>query len=704
MDRPFLSACAEFYPSYRNWNAEFQLAWEMEDNTVSQAESRLEALRRVEREFVADAVRTVKQIVTLDDDGPREMPKFLQCYRVDNIFFRVLPDSRSGRNYVASLRGVLQSRTRLLTVPLSCMLFYRGMPVLAQALVPMPRLPTQLYGADCANNHEVEAEILHMADALNIVLPNVVNCEVYEGLDGRWYCTLTNATTFPLGEVPHVSCPLKRQEMLACCAYVTSGPRDVLAVLHSPIFLNAVTQLKKFSTTDIQVELCRTLHTHGVNLCYLKEVLRAFLEFQQTDKETLRVVESSIIVEMFARTMKQEFYLRIQSNRTAYDDEILQNEITRRIAYGLDEAQFKQMFLPVLMRKYYVSHGEKDIIALCETVRSTRRHEIISRLSLLLGACSRPEGTSSKDKIVWVPKICSSVIPLLLEPKRIMDLAAYYDSTKTTAGHMYAFCLPLQAKVAYWGGNVEKSLEYTRLIVAGEKYRHDHLNLPYLYALRDMCELLFGGVSIEHIEEGHKHLDILLQGFKKLSGPLTLLRRYIECACWMLGSSDIVDMRIEALGCFRTAGKLMPSGLRSDHGAWLYIRPFLGELRCKQAMSPQVKVDIVDIARDAKELASIVTPSDFFVEYLWELGMELRCDAHYEEATKTLLKALRMCKKVPRSQLDVNALTQDIIGTYHAWDPVKYGAYCDTLLATLPDASSRNTSHPSDPRRDSSER
>ncbi|KAH9582342.1 CLU domain [Trypanosoma melophagium] len=697
MDRAFLSACTEFYPSYRDWNAEFQLAWEMEDNTVSQAESRLEALRRVEREFVADAVRTVKQIVTLDDDGPREMPKFLQCYRVDNIFFRVLPDSRSGRNYVASLRGVLQSRTRLLTVPLSCMLFYRGMPVLAQALVPMPRQPTQLYGAGYANNHEVEAEILHMADALNIILPTHKNCEVYEGLDGRWYCTLTNTTTFPLGEVPCVSCPLKRQEMLARCAYVTSGPRDVLAVVHSPVFLDAITQLKRVSTTDVQFELCSTLHTYGVNLCYLKEVLRTFAEYQRTDVEALRVVESCIMVEMFARTIKQEFYLRIQSNRIAYDDVTLQNDLTRRIAYGLDESQFKRIFLPVIMRKYYISHEEEDIIALCDTVRLTRRHEIISRLSILLGARSRTESASAKEKIVWVPKVYSSVLPLFLEPKKIMDLAAYYDSTKTTANHMYAFCLPLQAKVKYWEGDFERSLDSARLVVAGEKVRDDHLSLPYLYALRDMCELLFGGVSIEHIEEGRKHLVTLLGGFQKLAGPLTLVRRYIECACWMLGSSDIVDMRSDALSCFQTAAKLLPSGLRSNYGAWLYIRPFLGQLRCKQAMSPLVMVDIVEIARDAKQLSALVTPSDFFAEYLWELGMELRCDAHYSAATKTLLTALRICKKVPNSQLDVNALTQDIIGTYHAWDPVKYGAYCDALLTALPDASSRNTSYPSDP-------
>lgn len=81
------------------------------------------------------------QIVNLDDDGPIELPRCTQCYRVNNIFYRVLPDSRSGRNYIASLRNILSSSSTLLTVPLTVMFHYRGMPILAQALIPLARQP-----------------------------------------------------------------------------------------------------------------------------------------------------------------------------------------------------------------------------------------------------------------------------------------------------------------------------------------------------------------------------------------------------------------------------------------------------------------------------------------------------------------------------------------------------------------------------------
>ncbi|RNC39559.1 hypothetical protein TcCL_NonESM11072 [Trypanosoma cruzi] len=60
--KPFLSSCADITRHGRDWNAEFQLAWEMDDSTISQAEARMEQLCRVEREFVAEATRTVKQL------------------------------------------------------------------------------------------------------------------------------------------------------------------------------------------------------------------------------------------------------------------------------------------------------------------------------------------------------------------------------------------------------------------------------------------------------------------------------------------------------------------------------------------------------------------------------------------------------------------------------------------------------------------
>ncbi|EKF30874.1 hypothetical protein MOQ_005298 [Trypanosoma cruzi marinkellei] len=703
MDRAFVNASVEYSPLHgRDWNAEFQLAWEMDDSTISQAEARMEQLCRVEREFVAEATRTVKQIVMLDDDGPRELPKFLQCYRVDNIFFRVLPDSRSGRNYVASLRGVLQSRTRLLSVPLSCMFFYRGMPVLAQALVPMPREPTRLYGAGSTNNQEVVAEILHMAEALNIPLPNSILCEVYEGLDARWYCTSTNITTIYFAGSYLLRHTLKRQEMLVFSSLVTSGPEDVFSVMYAPPFLDALAKLKGVVQAEAQNKLCDILHFYGINFCFLKEVLQAFSLRRGTDTEAVKALENCVIVEMFARAIKQELYLRIQANRTAYDGITLQNDVARYISCGLDAGHFKQEFLPVLARKYKIGASDKSIIASFDNVRQVKRHDIIARLVVLIGARLLAEETSLGEKFTWLPEVHARVLPSIVNPNFLQVLALQYNVTKTTNKHLYAFCLPLQSKLARWEGDLKTALQYALEVATAEKARHGEEGLPYLYALREVCELLFSEDKIEWISDGCKYMETLLGGFDKQSGALTRMRRHIECACWFLGKSGIVDLRKKALHQFCIASRLAPTEIRSECGAWLYIRPFLGILRCKQMMRPERLVDISEIARDAEQLARIVAPADYFVEYLWELGMEMQYDEKYEMASELLQVAFNMLRKVPYSALDSRILMHDLIKVCRACDPARYGKYCDELLNSLSESQRKETIRPGNSSRPSS--
>ncbi|PWV20592.1 Flagellar Member 3 [Trypanosoma cruzi] len=391
--KPFLSSCADITRHGRDWNAEFQLAWEMDDSTISQAEARMEQLCRVEREFVAEATRTVKQIVMLDDDGPRELPKFLQCYRVDNIFFRVLPDSRSGRNYVASLRGVLQSRTRLLTVPLSCMFFYRGMPVLAQALVPMPREPTRLYGAGSTNNQEVVAEILHMAEALNIPFPDGT-LEVYEGLDGRFYLTNSNSTLTPLFVDDTI---MKRQEMLRVCECVTDSHEDTVAVLDKDEVLDAIVEScmdSGISTiTDCLKIVCEHLHGFGVNMCLLKQVIQKIATSDGYSAAAVANVKEILFVEMLARSVKQEFYLEVQGKRVAYDDEVLSATLSKHMAEAFTTVDvFQSRFLEVVAKKYGVVDEDNDIIRGLTTVRLSRKAEIVARICALLGVTIEKNG------------------------------------------------------------------------------------------------------------------------------------------------------------------------------------------------------------------------------------------------------------------------------------------------------------------------
>lgn len=182
--KPYLRSCGDITPTGKDWNAEFQLAWELEDYEEVRAGQRAALLTQIVQDFEAEAAESITKIVRLEEDMPRELPHFPHCFRVKNIFFRVLPDGRSGRNYVHALRGVLQARSPVLSVPLTVMFYFYGIPVLAQALVPMPRTPVCLYGRrtcsaaagdDALRNlfraaamAEVESEVRFMAEALHL--------------------------------------------------------------------------------------------------------------------------------------------------------------------------------------------------------------------------------------------------------------------------------------------------------------------------------------------------------------------------------------------------------------------------------------------------------------------------------------------------------------------------------------------------------
>ncbi|KEG13533.1 hypothetical protein DQ04_00951090 [Trypanosoma grayi] len=686
--KPFLACCADITRHGRDWNAEFQLAWEMEDNTISQAESRMEALRRVEEEFVAEAVYTVRQIVTLDDDGPRELPKFLQCYRVDNIFFRVLPDSRSGRNYVASLRGVLQSRTRLMTVPLSCMLFYRGMPVLAQALVPMPRQPTRLYGADSTNDKEVEAEIVQMAKALNIPFPDGT-LEVYEGLDGRYYLTNSNSTLTPLFFDDTI---MKRQEMLRSCSNVTDGHDDTMALLDNSEVLDAVVQACMDSESrtvgDCLRSVCEHLHAFGVNMCLLKQVVQKITRAGRYDKATVSQVRELLFVEMLSRSVKQEFYLEVQGKRVAYDDEVLSATLSKHMGEAFANVDvFQSRFLEVVAKKYGVIDEDDDIIHGLTVVRAKRKAEIVARICALLGVTIE-KTTGHLSRMKWHVNVNARVLPSLINPGHVRNLAGKYRTIITQDSHRYAFCLPVRWKVACWEGRYEEALDLVHETAMAHREQCGEEAIVPLYSRRSVCEVCFATMQKECIAEGRSLFPGVMRGFEELTCPMTQGRRHIEYGFWLLRVAlvyqpdDLVTYRScveEAVEHFYSAIEKLPSYLKSEHGSWLHLQPYKGLLQCKRLL-PSCSVNTRELVERSIELGSIGWASDFFMLYLWDLSLQLEAEGRYEDAMRVLLTAITVSKRKPTVSFDLPTLLMDAAHIYRSWDQDKFSEHCMTLM------------------------
>lgn len=704
MDKVFVECCGSFSSAFYNWNESYQLAWEMDDSSIDMARKRQLELYRIERAFEEEAIQCVTRLVSMEKNAPRQVPKQLVCFRDKNLFFRLLPDSRTGRHYVASLRGILQSRSSILTVPLSSFFMFKGTPVLVQALVPLPKEPVKLYGEGVApSNDEVAAELEFIADALNTPLPDYVIAEVYEGLDGRQYVTETNITNIALDDASLLYGPIKRAEMLAVCPCVTASCEDVLGVVQGAPVLQALRGVADAQPSEQQKILSDTLHFYGINMCLLKGVFEAYRSFNGNQGSHWSQFKNVVAVEMIARTIKQEFYLEAQAKRLGMDDIGISKAFALHLRDGLNTSAKVDKFMPLLMRKFAIANGnneDEELLDAIQDARSDSRSLIAERLSMLVGARAalpnegQEDGASAnyslgslstlnKKTVFWVPLIAGRITPRLSDPKMILATAPVYESLQTNYGHTLTWVQATLARVAVWQGRYEEALQIARQAEQMLERTYGPSSARCLCNQRLLCRLLFSVPSIDNIREGCSALVPMLQGLEHRASVVTRVKVHLEVGCWLLGAARTVPNLVEeALRHFQTAEKLLPISLRSSYGSWLYIQPSLGMLRCRQTPFGRhhaLPAPIQSLMSDAVYLSKIVAPADYFVEYLWELGMELAVGQHCEEAANIMTLAAKMSKNVAGSQLDRNALLSDTYKIYRAWDPEKYNSYCNTL-------------------------
>ncbi|KAG5482623.1 hypothetical protein CUR178_05766 [Leishmania enriettii] len=683
--KPYLAACAEITPKGRNWNAEFQLAWEMENHTLELADLRMRTLHQLERDFEGEAVGTVVKIVRLEKDMPAELLNFVQCFRVRNIFFRILPDSRSGRNYVASLRGILQSDSRLLSVPLSTMFYYRGMPVLAQALVPMSTQPKRLYGSNSTNDVEVEAELTFIAEALHIPLPDS-SMEVYEALDGRYYVTNSNATLTPLFVDDTI---MKRQEMLRVCPEVVEGADNTIQVLDDGVLQETVLQVCCSSTpatvSATLTQVCEYLHARGVNLCLLKQVARRLLLSSDYDARAVEQAMELLACEMLCRSLKQEFYIEIQGKRTAYDELFLKRTLSKYFAMIFAPSpQFRVKFLNVVSKKYGITSEDRDLIDVLVSFREEWKPRIMDRVCHLLGATIRKENGGLH--VTWRPYVNSSVLPRLVDPSVAMQLASVYSGARTEPSHWYAFCMPLRWKVACWQRNFSEALSLVREDATAQEKRTGPLQLIRLRMELAVCHVSFQTRDWPHIQEGRTRFPAVLAGYEEWASLKTQGRHCIEYGFWLVDVAEaLMEAPAELRGCveeavhyFYTAVERMPAYLRSEHGAWLHLQPYTGLLRCKKLL-PSCSVDTCALVQHSLELSRVGWASDFFINFLRELGRQLEYEGSFEDAIQVLLTAVSLSKEKPTVTADLHTLLMDAAHVYRSWDLRMHANACMAL-------------------------
>lgn len=683
MDRVYIKCCRTFSLAAVNWNEAYQLALEMGDSTMQLATARQEKLRRVEQAFEEEVMQGAVRIVTLDPNAPRSVPKELLCYRDKNVFYRILPDGRSGGSIVAALRGVLQSRSALLTVPLTSVIMYRGTPVLAQALVPLGAEPMKIYGDGAEPNLEVAAEVKIMADVLKTPLPDQILCEVYQGLDGRMYVTNTNVTTIALDDSMLIGGPLKRPEMLALCPCVTATCEDALNVLRNPVVMEALQHVLDTAADQQCRHLSETLHFYGVNLCLLSGVLDAFAErYGNTAYDVQRFTEV-VAMEMMARTIKQEFYTEVQAKRLGID------VVGINKCYGLHlraalQSEQEDRFIQLVLLKYAIHNegGRADVFReTLLTVRRDHRSALVKRVSWLMGVRSAPaaEVAEKERTVVWAPLIAGRITPHLCDPQLMCSLESLYRSLQSCEVHCFAHCYPLQVKVAMWQGRIGDGLNLASTAAEQARARYGDASLRAVQAQRTFMRLLFTVPSLENVREAYGMVTPILEAYEDCAGPITRAKCHIEVGCCLLAVSAVMDVVGEAARHFRAAGQLLPASLRSSSGTWLYLQPSLGLVRCRQLDQKSGLVPLKAFVTDAMYFSRVVTPADYCTEYLWELGMELAAARHYAESTQILTAAYSMAKRTQGTKLDADRIRSDTMRVYSECNPEKYAAYCSAI-------------------------
>ncbi|EPY15347.1 hypothetical protein STCU_12094 [Strigomonas culicis] len=452
--------------------------------------------------------------------------------------------------------------------------------------------------------------------------------EVYEALDGRCYVTNSNATLTPLFANDTI---MKRQEMLRLCPLVTEGPSNTLAVLDSPSVQDAIMELAT-STRKVSQKLrllCDMLHHYGVNLCLLKQVHARASQLGRYTGSQLQALLSLLAMEMIARTVKQEFYTEVQGKRVAYDDMLLTKTLSKYLGAAFtDQRTFQIHFLERLARKYGVVDEDDMWIAHLSGGRMTWKLNIVDRVSALLGATLTRTGAHTSVR--WQTLAVGSVIPRLVDPQHATQLALTYQHVRVEDSHWYAFCVPLCWRVSCWQQRFEDALRLVRQTASVNRSRAGYEEILHWVLQMHVCRVCFLTRSTKHLAEGRELFTAVRAALEGLTCRKTQGRLRIEYAFALLDvcstlTNDPSLLRScveEAAEHFYAAISLLPSYLKSEHGAWLHLQPYMGLLQCKKLL-PSCSIDTNKLVQDSIELSNTGWASDFFIQYLWALGLQL---------------------------------------------------------------------------------
>lgn len=645
----YSAGCREFSFGAQDWNEAFQCALEMPRDTEKDAERRQRTTQKVYLAFEQEVLLSVKKIVDSQfrvstGDTFTKLPedKHSLKFRDGNIFFRVLNDVMAGRKYLQSLNGVIISGTDMLSIPLSVLIVYRGVPFLAQALTALS--PTPIHNGTTVILPEVQEELRYISTVINVPFSSSSLCHVFDGIDGRRYVTQIASTTIPLS-LNDLGGQLQRSELLLSpfltpLAEVKPNMENVMSALRHPEFISAIRSLGsdppecKDSTSELfqlqqQAKLGDVFHYFGVNLILLPLLLitcRPVSKSSESAKKAWKRVKQLLGVELLARTIKKDFYARsLGSEHTAVSktEKNLSLAIQEVLSQEAETTPTSHVLLEkcvdtVLKRFYTTPNVVSELAGIIQYCRQECKDIVVSRLCVLLGAQKPKDASNGNLFLEWNPvvkkrlllrfsdttfqRFRASVVEKKDEHRKKEEKLSILESTSSLV-QQNAIWGPLRAQVYLWDNDLPSAitiLQTSLSVLHGlsegsmekvdegqpKKESQQDPSLPispliHLRVLFNYIRLLFKTKHQDHFIEGFQQLEFFLDGIKKLRfSPSSTARYHIHVGHVLLSvDNGIADINAEAHRHFLEANRLFQISMHHPTGVQIYLQLSRGILR-----------------------------------------------------------------------------------------------------------------------------
>eukprot|EP00759_Apiculatamorpha_spiralis_P001323 PhF_6_TR1047/c0_g1_i1/m.2157 len=668
----YIEACfskTDDHPS-RDWNREFQDAWDIPITNRSSAARKRDALHRVITEFQNAAA---SKLATLyENSTAHALPQSVR----DGDMIALLCPQESSKALRNSYNALVTALIPGINFPLTTFIRVRHLTFLVSSVAPLMKTAqggaVLAYNGTDSDNHVIRkyvhalvgclAEALHLQNEMASTSDNhlflISKIEVFHGRDGRYYI-LPGTPLLPNDTTGSTNTVQVRPEWFVTRADVCDNRNMDLTIQEaSSDWLNMAQTLTADSDYGQRLEMF--LHSRGIQMRCLVTLLR----FLSQDAKISNVARDCVIVEIIARTAKGMILLASTSLSDPSSEHSFLNNCNRLFSLAMSERTevWESQFLPYIQKKYNIE-GDRFVADVVGEARIRLKNILFRRMCTLTGVMFR---NGSAFKVI--PRIVSSMQPL---PLPVVRALSNNPSLPHTPFDLRLACLLINNE-----SRAAENLCRQNLQSMEEKYGNKH----YLtvFAMHKLAEVLITTNDANAVEWFEKCASTS----KELSGSSleTALYNVDEAkVCLQVGKSE------EALAIATQARLILEERNSEQNVMWMQRQKceiVIAAALSKLGRSEDAKKVHRTILRGVEKCTGGV-PLGTILAYN-ELAASCLERKYYDLVEELYLKSREMLVKntVPGSKPSPMLIStmNNLAYLYYVWDPPSHLASAENLM------------------------